>query len=331
MNDELFGSLTIKYRLKANQAVILSCTGTSGYIKLPDLIEDIPVTEVGPYSFSSPEALSGKKSYKEEDIKEYHYQGLDVPFTTMEVLYGKKIKEIFLPAEITRIDEYAFYNCTELETIHLGNGNIDFGNGAFMNCDNLKNLHFRTIPEADTGLFGFLRELQGELKVSFEKDGKRAEFIFPEYYEESVENTPARVFHYLIHGAGYRYRQCLKAGILEIPEYDALFSAPEIQTEEDTALSIALCRLRYPYGLSGANRLKYISYLKNHGKKTIKRYILDNDAKGLITLKAEGILTIDLMDYAIKRAIKYKQPECMGVLLSLQEDISKNKHDRFEL
>lgn len=329
MNDELFGSLTIKYRVKNNQAIILSCTGTSGYIKLPDKIDDIPVTEVGPYSFSSPESLSAKNH--EEDIKEYHYQGLDAPFTTLELLYGKKVKEIFLPDGISRIDEYAFYNCTELETIHLGYGTIDFGNGAFMNCDNLKNLHFRTLPETNTGLFGFLRELQGEIKVSYEKSGRRAEFIFPEYFEESVENTPARVFHYLIHGAGYRYRQCLKAGILDIPEYDALFSAPEIQTEEDTALSIALCRLRHPYELSEVYRLRYLSFLKKHGKLTIKRYLQDNDAKGFIGLRKDGILTDNLMDYAIKKAIKYKQPECIGILLNLQEEASGKKHDRFEL
>lgn len=330
MKEEIPGSLAIKYLLKDEYAIILSCTGTSGYIRLPETIEGIPVKEIGTYSFSSPE--EGLKNLKiKADIKEYIYHGVDAPFTTMDLISGKKLKEIILPDGITRIGEYAFYNCTELEQICLGEGTIDFGNGAFMNCDNLRSLYFRTIPKAPTGLPGFLRELQGELTVFYKKGGEKAQFIFPEYYEESIENTPARVFHYLIHGAGYRYRQCLKMGILEIPLYDTLFSTPEIQTEGAVALNIALCRLRYPYELSETCKAQYTRYLKLHGKETVTKYIQDNDTKGLVTLKEEGILTEVLMDYALKESIRNKQPECTGVLLSLREESEKKEDTRFEL
>ncbi len=330
MKEEIPGSLAIKYRIKDGQAVILSCTGTSGYVRLPDVIEGLPVKEIGNYSFSEPEEGINSLEVPAE-IKEYIHQGVDTPFSRMELISGKKLKEVFLPDGISRIGEYAFYNCTELESICLGEGVIDFGNGAFMNCDNLKSLYFRTNPEDITGLSGFLREIQGELTVTFEKDEKKAEFIFPEYYEESIENTPARVFHYLIHGAGYRYRQCLKMGVPDIPAYDALFSTPEIQTEDDTALNIALCRLKHPYELSEACKAHYIHYLKLHGRETITKYILANDAPGLTTLQKEGILSPALMDFALKESIRNKKPECTGVLLSLQEESIKKEDDKFQL
>ncbi|SHO45556.1 leucine-rich repeat domain-containing protein [Anaerocolumna xylanovorans] len=330
MKEEILGSLAIKYMIKDEYAVILSCSGTSGYIKIPEKIEGIPVKEIGAYSFSSPEeGISPLKDLTE--IREYFFKGIDTPFSSMELISGKKLKDVFLPEGITRIGEYAFYNCTELESIGLGEGTIEFGNGAFMNCDSLRRLRFRTDATSFTGLAGFLREIQGELTVIFEKDGTRAEFIFPEYYEESIENTPARLFHYLIHGAGYRYRQCLKKGILEIPMYDALFLTPEIQTEEDTALRIALSRLRHPYMLSEVHKMQYIHYLKLHKEETVKLYILKNDAKGLLTLRQEDILTPALMDYALKESILRKQPECIGVLMSMQGEKTEKDDNKFEL
>lgn len=330
MKEEIPGSLAITYMTKDEYAIILSCRGTSGYLKIPEKIGGIPVKEIGTYSFSSPE--EGIRLLKDlAEIKECFFEGIDAPLSSMELISGKKLKEVFLPDGITRIGEYAFYNCTELESISLGEGAIEFGNGAFMNCDSLRRLEFRADTRSSAGLAGFLRELQGELTITFEKDRTRAEFIFPEYYEESIENTPARVFHYLIHGAGYRYRQCLKNGILEVSLYDALFLTPEIQTEEDTALRIALSRLRYPYMLTAACKTQYIRYLKLHREETVRLYILKNDARGLIALRQEEVLTPALMYYALKEAILRKQPECIGVLMSMQEEKTERDDNKFEL
>ena len=37
---------------------------------------------------------------------------------------------------------------------------------------------------------------------------ERAKLIFPEHYEEAVENTPARIVETHYHGSGGDYRQC---------------------------------------------------------------------------------------------------------------------------
>lgn len=328
--EDYAGSVTIKYIIQRDTALILSCTGSGDYVKLPDSIDGIPVSGIGSYCFSAPE--EGIENLgKEIKIKDKVISGADTPFQTDELLAGKKLKEIYLPDALGFIGEYAFYNCTELEHISLSGGGIDFGNGAFMNCDNLKQLTLRAKPEDLTGLAGFLRELQGELKVTYATGKEEAVFLFPEYFEESIENTPARVFHYQIHGAGYRYRQCLENGILNIQSYDSLFQTPEIQTEEKTALTVALYRLKYPYGLSGFHKKYYIQYLKLHREETIVRYIEENDASGLYFIKKEEVLIPELMDYAVKEAIKRKQPECVSILINMQFEMRKPNRDRFEL
>lgn len=35
-----------------------------------------------------------------------------------------------------------------------------------------------------------------------------AKLVFPEYFEESVENTPARIIMREMHGCGHMYRYC---------------------------------------------------------------------------------------------------------------------------
>lgn len=329
MNQEIEGSLSIKYKLYDEKAVVISCTGTERYVRIPEDINGKPVVSIGPYSFSSPE--DNIRKLNEQEIYEYEIEGMDTPLSVKETIKGKKLQVIYLPGHLERIGEYAFYNCSELEHINLGEGVIDFGNGAFMNCDSLKELTFRTKCDSPTGLAGFLREIQSELTVTFEGKDEKAVFIFPEYYEESVENTPARVFHYQIHGAGYRYRQCLENGILNISQYDMLFQAPEIQNESRTALSIALCRLNYPAGLSEHYKQLYIKYLRLHKEDTIIRYLEENNTKGLSSLKLEDILTRDMMDFALKASIRLKQPECTAVLLSLGEESRKAADHKFDL
>ena len=52
-----------------------------------------------------------------------------------------------------------------------------------------------------------LAELRQTLFVDYH--GKQeARLVFPEFFEESVENTPARIIMREMHGCGHRYRYC---------------------------------------------------------------------------------------------------------------------------
>ena len=56
-----------------------------------------------------------------------------------------------------------------------------------------------------------------------EAGGKRAHMVFPEHYDEAVENTPARILFTEYHGSGTNYRQCFYSKELDFAEYDSLF------------------------------------------------------------------------------------------------------------
>ena len=45
--------------------------------------------------------------------------------------------------------------------------------------------------------------------------GYVASLVFPEFYVEGVENTPARILEERIHGTGMKYRNCFKGKVFD--------------------------------------------------------------------------------------------------------------------
>ena len=73
---------------------------------------------------------------------------------------------------------------------------------------------------------------QQNLDLSSEKlpEEYEARLIFPEYFEDSVENTPARIVCIETHGCGHRYRYCFAGRVFQYRGYDELF--PHVQVQE---------------------------------------------------------------------------------------------------
>ena len=91
-------------------------------------------------------------------------------------------------------------------------------------CKGLNRLTFRNIPWENKVVYNVLSEFTQELEASlFFADGTTLTLTFPEYYEESVENTPARITETHVHGCGHRYRYCFENTQLLFREYDSLF------------------------------------------------------------------------------------------------------------
>lgn len=64
---------------------------------------------------------------------------LDLPEGLKELgqFSGTKIKEITIPESVTKIYDYGFSGCKELETIHLNQTITELGEQTFLGCDNL--------------------------------------------------------------------------------------------------------------------------------------------------------------------------------------------------
>lgn len=100
-----------------------------------------------------------------------------------------------------------------------------------------------------------------------------ARLIFPEYYEDSVENTPARIVSIETHGCGHRYRYCFAGRVFQYRGYDELFPHVQVQEKEELVTELALGRLLYPRELSEKFREHYLEYVRTHWKTAGKLVI----------------------------------------------------------
>lgn len=64
------------------------------------------------------------------------------------------VRKMSIPSTVTKIGDYAFYNCTDLTSIELPSGVTSLGNNAFQGCTNLSSL---TLPSGvkEIGLSAF--------------------------------------------------------------------------------------------------------------------------------------------------------------------------------
>ena len=89
-----------------------------------DSLYSISVDEKNPYLCSDGSALYNKD--KSELVFVYH-----------------TVRKMSIPSSVTKIGDYAFYNCTNLTSIELPSGVTEIGDYAFYNCTNLSSL---TLP-----------------------------------------------------------------------------------------------------------------------------------------------------------------------------------------
>lgn len=76
--------------------------------------------------------------------------------------------------------------------------------------------------------------------------------------------TPLQEYWKHHHGAGGYYRQCFYDHELDYRKYDEMFYHTVAEDTEETAVELALNRLRFPAELSDKNRQGYEEYLKAH-------------------------------------------------------------------
>ena len=172
-------------------ARVLRVLGDSPCPAVPETVEGLPVTEIGPYCFADKPVKAGARR-----------SGAD----THEIT-GNFVEEVTLPDTVRTLHSAAFYNCRRLRRLSLGAGVEGLGSDLFTNCRSLARLCLRAAPDAPTGLKKLLGAISADITAEF--DGAR--LFYPEYSEFLDENTPAHIFNHNIEGEGYRMRQCFTA------------------------------------------------------------------------------------------------------------------------
>ena len=276
----------LKLRREEDGVTILRASTCDADAVLPDELFGLPVTHL------SDRALAPGAA--------------DVPGEELELTCGqpegdfdnRRIRRLTLPRALKSVGDYAFLNLRGMEELCLFDGLQGVGGACFMNCRSFSRLDLtRTSPQQGPALASIVSALPQELLVTVRGGaGGELRLVFPEYVERYEENSPARHFDFKIGGAGYPYHIVFQSRRLNLTDYDALFPGMlAVEHEEDTALRLAFCRLRWPVELSERAAAGYREYLEKHREKTLLYALNTRDGESLsLALSLDGLTRGDL-------------------------------------
>lgn len=305
--------------------------GYDDIVELPDMLNGKEVTELGAYVFSDQmdkreleQMIKGGNLWTEEGNRKSDVEKLPEAA-------GPALRELILPKGMKKVGRYAFYNCRNLKKLDFGGKLKDLGAGALTGCHKVQELRVRLEEDGESCLREILTELPETLCVTVEKNKEKGHFWFPEFFEEGVENTPARILENHVHGSGIRYRNCFQNRKLNTAEYDALFPYAIAWEDEETVLKLALGRILTPFELAKKSEEHYLTYLREH---------MDRAAEILGEQKEYRLLGILLdilkpeskeIDKMLETARLQKDSIWIGLLMDRLGKTGRSKRRTFEL
>lgn len=314
--------MKIHYRIKNNTIEIIRCYGTDDRIVLPEEINGLPVVSAAPYAFSA---------HKDGEEEAEVWENEDTfSFGEERLLAGEEVQEIVFPDTLKEIGRYIFYGCKKLERLEFSDTLMQVGTGAFTGCSGLKEL----VIHQKKGIKSCAKEILGELWQKIDVDflyengeagGKRAHMVFPEHYDEAVENTPARILFTEYHGSGTNYRQCFYNKELDFAEYDSLFDMAVVMDKLEVLVDMSFGRLRYPWQLSEKAKKQYEDYIRGN-LKDIGEYLVESgNLDGLELLSREKIWNREGLEHSIDVVSGKKDMEISAFLMNERSRMLKEE------
>ena len=285
------------------------CYGLDGIVQIPDRIDGKPVTGLEGYLFS--ETVRGR------GVPPHEYEG-------EPELCGSQVKELVLPRYAKRIGAYAFYNCSGLRKLSCQSTVDDWGAGVFTGCTGIASLDICVREEGKSCFREILSELRQTLDVDYRReDGTLlAKLVFPEYFEESVENTPARIIMREMHGCGHMYRYCFDGTRFDVGEYDRLFPHVTVQEKPELVTRLALYRLYWPWGLKEEAAKAYQDYIAAHAGDAAEGILKRGERDILGLMARSGFMGRDGLGQMLDAASRVGNAADAALLMDI-------KHERF--
>ena len=163
------------------------------------------------------------------------------------------------------------------------------------------------------------------------KDGKEARLVFPEHYEEAVENTPARILFTQHHGSGNNYRQCFYNKEVDYRKYDELFYVARVHDQVDVLCDLVFSRLMYPYRLEKDGEMAYEDYIRDSEKEVAEYLTNREDLDALRQISARGLWQENALDQAADYAARTKKGEVLAFLMEEKHRLFPVRKKKFEL
>lgn len=291
------------YEKREHGICILRCYSSSGSVVIPKELDGCAVTEVNAYAFAT-------------EMEDEPVNSGDLP-----CICGDKLEELYLPQTIQRLGRYIFYNCLQFRKLSCYSNLAYMGAGAFTGCENLSWLDMHCL-DGNSCLRELLQDLKQKVTVEFY--GAQGEvfcqLVYPEFFEEAVENTPARIISTQTHGMGIQYRNAFRNTQVIFEEYDRLFMTGKYNVDLITAMEIALARLRFPYNLdiSESARAEYVNWLREHLQETVW-FLIDQEKSEELRWLAESFVdTPTQMEMLLEEAKQSGQPQIVSLMMDIK-------------
>ena len=361
MNLNMDAMDIIDYIDKSTYVILLRVYTESDTIQIPEQIDGKPVRELADHAFAdepsvlyaesekrravrsgdcwtfqsagagasaAPTHFSGERTERPDASVNAAVQNSERLSTLPPALCGRRLRAVILPDALAAIGNYAFYGCDNLKTVSFPASIRRIGSGLFNSCPALSVLVFRqavsAAPPATPALLQeVLRTVNHEVEVRLQDpSGQDAvRLLFPEYYEEPKENTPARIIEIIWHGTGYQYRQCFLQRKLQYSQYDSLLPAADAQEMPQTLVRLCLDRLITPAELSRVHLESYVSCLRKQPDALWTFLLADQETDltdWLRVLERSGYFTEERLDQMIDQASSAGRADASVYLMDLR-------------
>lgn len=320
--------MRIQYRINKEEVEIIRCFGTDTKVILPEQIAGYPVCHVAAYAFSV------RKAKEEEDVLVYETEeGLFAEGA--HLLAGNAIEAVVFPNTVRQIGNYIFYGCKSLRELEFSDTLTQIGSGAFTGCGQLSTLRVHLQNGEKSCVKEILGDLWQRIDVTFYYEGmgqkEEVNLVFPEHYEEAVENTPARILFTQHHGTGNNYRQCFYNREMDYRKYDELFPLAVAQDKPEVLADMVCNRLESTHDLTEVHEKMYEDYVREHLPETVTYFVKQEDLKRLHLLSERGLWSESALDEAIRAAAEGERPEVLSFLMNEKYLLYPQKKKKFEL
>lgn len=335
--------MRIEYQIENGAAEIVRCYGADTEVVIPRELHGFPVKKIAAYAFSArkdeeeKEVFVSELSYDltEEKIvrergsgnSEEAFWGEETSlreesfYEAEELLAGERVESVIFPDTVEEIGNYIFYGCKALKKLEFSDSLKNIGSGAFTGCGKLNYLKVHLKQGEKTCVKEILGDLWQRIDVEFlmeyrEDDIEKVQLVFPEHYEEAVENTPARILFTQHHGTGNNYRQCFYNREMDYRKYDDLFPLAAAQDKIEVLTDMVFDRLMYPCQLSAAHEKMYEDFLRGYTAETVSCLIGREDMKRLEELSKRELWSETGLDEAVRIASEGRKEEILSFLMN---------------
>ena len=257
---------------------------------------------------------------------------------------NQPVREVYLPKTLRRIGRYGFYNCENLQILHFHAETTEIGGGVFNASTKIREIYIHMGENERSSLRDFVTEITGRVTVHYflidanGQEWEAARLVYPEYYDEAIENTPAKNLSFAIHGSGQRYRYSFENRKILFDRYDKAFVKETIVESVALAAEIAVNRLMFPYELREDAKKQYEEFLKEHLCEVMLanmkngewfRWLTANFADPDVISDGGPALSKDELDSLIDASSEAKLAEVSGILLDLKHRMYPPQKKKF--